>query len=358
MIEDLTDVAPERLAQYDDVIDVRSPAEFAADRLPRAINLPVLSDSERATVGEIYVKRSKFIARRLGAAMIARNVARHLETALADKPAKWRPLLYCWRGGQRSHAMATILSQIGWRVGILDGGYKSWRRSVVAALHGEGDLLPLILLDGRTGTAKSEILRRYAARGGAVLDLEALAAHRGSVFGGFEAEPQPAQTLFESRLFEALEKLGARAPIFVEAESAKIGRIVLPRRLWASMRAAPHVVVAADDAARARYLVTAYADIVCNPDAIREAIERLRPFHAKADIEAWLGLAAAGEFGALVRRLTATHYDPLYDRGQGRRASPPVAVIRIPDLSEAALEIAVGRLEMIAAGARPAAGSR
>lgn len=355
MIEAVTDVAPESLDRFDEVIDVRTPAEYAADRLPRAENLPVLEDDERARIGEIYVQRSKFLARRLGAALIARNVARHLETALAAKPAKWRPLLYCWRGGQRSRAMATILSEVGWRVGVLEGGYKTWRRQVVAALHGAGERLPLILLDGRTGAAKTEILRRHAARGGAVLDLEALAGHRGSVFGGFGSAPQPRQTLFESRLFEALARLGPRGPIFVEAEAAKIGRIALPRRLWESMRSAPHVVVVADEEARASYLMTAYADILTDPETVAAAIERLRPFHAKAEIGRWRDLAAARAFEALARELTEKHYDPLYDRAAARRASPPLDVIRLSDLSPAAIDRAAAKLERIAAAIPPPA---
>jgi tRNA 2-selenouridine synthase len=357
MIESVSDVGPASLRRFDDVIDVRSPAEFEADRLPRAVNLPVLSNAERAEIGETYIQRSKFLARRAGAAIIARNVARHLETALADKPPKWRPLIYCWRGGQRSQAMATILGQIGWRVATLEGGYKTWRRAVVARLHGPGAPLPVILLDGRTGTAKTEILRRYAARGGAALDLEALAGHRGSVFGGFDDAPQPAQTLFESRLHEKLAEIGARAPIIVEAESAKIGRIALPRRLWESMRAARHVVISADDEARTDYLVRTYADAIAAPDAVEKAITRLKPFHAKADFEKWLALAQDGAFRALVRELSARHYDPLYDRAARRRAHPPIDVIRISDFSDAALDLAAERLEKIAAGARPAAES-
>lgn len=349
MIETVADLRPETLAAYEDVIDVRSPAEFEADRLPRAINLPVLSNEERARVGEIYVQKSKFLARRIGAGLIARNVAAHLETALAEKPAKWRPLLYCWRGGQRSNAMATILSQIGWRVGVVDGGYKTWRRQVVAALHGASERIPFILLDGRTGTAKSEILRRFAAQGGAVLDLEGLAAHRGSVFGGHEKEPQPSQTLFESRLFEGLSAIDDRRPIFVEAESSTIGRIGLPKRIWESMRAAPHVVVAAEREARADYLLTAYADIVSNPDIVAGAIERLRPYQSKKDIERWQAFAGAGDFRSLVLELTEKHYDPLYDRGQARRAHPPIETIRISDFGDAALDLAARRLEMIAA---------
>ena len=120
----------ESLTAYSDIIDVRSPSEFAEDHIPGAMNLPVLSDTERAEVGTIYVRDSRFKARRLGAALVSANIARHLQTVLADKTSSYRPLLYCWRGGMRSNAMATVLSAIGWRVAVLERGYKAWRQEV------------------------------------------------------------------------------------------------------------------------------------------------------------------------------------------------------------------------------------
>lgn len=212
------------LAKFDAIIDVRSPGEFAEDHVPGAENLPVLDDAERAQVGTIYVQESRFLARRIGAAHVARNIARHLETALADRPASFRPLIYCWRGGQRSNAMATILSQVGWPVSLLVGGYKTYRRVVQARLYDGEAALRFVLLDGHTGSAKTEILGRLAARGAKVLDLEGLAEHRGSLFGALAGRSQPSQKLFESRLIQALDRLDPGLPIIVEAESSKIGR--------------------------------------------------------------------------------------------------------------------------------------
>ncbi|MFZ1662256.1 MAG: rhodanese-like domain-containing protein, partial [Paracoccaceae bacterium] len=140
---------------FDAIIDVRSPAEFAEDHIPGAINLPVLDNDERARVGTIYKQQSPFLARKIGGALVAKNAARHLEGPLADLTGGWRPLIYCWRGGQRSGSFATILSQVGWRVELLQGGYKTWRALVVTQLADLPVASPVTVLDGNTGTAKT-----------------------------------------------------------------------------------------------------------------------------------------------------------------------------------------------------------
>jgi tRNA 2-selenouridine synthase len=349
MIEPVADLSPASLALYDRVIDVRSPAEFAEDHLPGAINLPGLSNEERAEVGTIYVQDSRFRARRIGAAYIARNVAHHLETALAGEPAKFRPLLYCWRGGMRSNAMATILSAIGWRVGVIEGGYKSWRRLVIHELFESDGPFNLIRIDGETGSAKTAVLQALARRGVPVIDLEALANHKGSVFGETPGGTQPTQKLFETSLYDALRRAG-RGPIIVEAESAHIGRLTLPRRFWKAMVESPRVALSAPIEARAGYIVETYRDFVASSGFVDAAIERLRPFHAKERIEEWLSLSAANEWRALAHALMEHHYDPLYARGR-KRGAMPVATIRLErlaadDVEQAALEAA----RIIAAG--------
>lgn len=351
MIEPVADAAAESLARYDAIIDVRSPAEFAEDRVPGAINLPVLSDAERAEVGTIYVQRSRFEARRLGAAYVARNVAAHLQSALANRDARFRPLVYCWRGGMRSNAMATILSQIGWRVGVLDGGYKTWRREVVRTLMETETPLNLVLIDGQTGTAKTEILRRLQLKGVQTIDLEGLAAHKGSVFGAAPLREQPPQKLFESELCDRLRSFDPARPIAVEAESARIGRLVLPKRVWAAMRAAPRILIEASVEARAAYLPHAYAELIAAPDAVNEAVNRLRPFHAEETIDAWLALAARGAHQDLAARLIREHYDPLYDRSRKRDDRKPIARIRATALTEEGIDAAAAEAaDIIRAG--------
>jgi len=352
MIETIPDASLETLARFDAIIDVRTPAEFAEDHIPGAINLPVLSNEERAEVGTIYTQDSRFRARRVGAAYIARNVARHLETELADRPAAFRSLLYCWRGGMRSGAMATILAQVGWRTGVLNGGYRTWRRAVVASLRDSAEPLKIVLLDGQTGTAKSDILTRLASLSIQTIDLEGLAAHRGSVFGGFSARKQPGQKLFESLLYRALGELDPARPIVVEAESCRIGRCEIPSALWKSMLAAPRIVVTAPAPMRAEYLTTAYADIIRDRTAILYATLRLAPFHAKEQIEDWLDMAHKEQFSGLAESLMRLHYDPLYDRTRKRRGSAPLAEIALDGFSEEALDKAAEEIGAIMAKAR------
>ncbi len=207
----LTSVLHATTLGVDTIIDARSPSEFAEDHLPGAINLPVLDDAERARVGTIYKQQSPFLARKVGAALVARNVAAHLDGPLADMPGGWRPVVYCWRGGQRSGSFATILGQVGWRVDTIEGGYKAWRRLVVDQVQDQPLLSRVVVLDGNTGTAKTELLALMAARGAQVIDLEGMANHRGSLFGQMPGG-QPPQKAFESALGVAAGGAGSLAP--------------------------------------------------------------------------------------------------------------------------------------------------
>jgi len=333
------------LAGFDAVIDVRSPAEFAEDHAPGAISLPVLSNEERALVGTIYVQESRFRARRIGAAIIARNVADHLEGPLADKPGSFRPLIYCWRGGQRSHAMATILSEVGWRTSVLHGGYHSWRRHVVERLY-DGRLdLKFIVIDGQTGTGKTDVLGRLAAAGAQVLDLEGLAAHRGSLFGALPGRAQPSQKLFESELLARLDGFDPGRPVFVEAESSKVGERMVPPALWSSMALAPRIELTAAPEARAAYLASVYRDVVADRAQLDDVLRRLPTPAGKTRRAAWGELADAGQWEALALDLMELHYDPAYRRSSrkdGRRSLGTVAAggLEPAHLDAAAAEIA------------------
>ncbi|MFN7002634.1 MAG: tRNA 2-selenouridine(34) synthase MnmH [Roseinatronobacter sp.] len=324
----------------DTVIDARAPSEFAEDHLPGAINLPVLSDTERAEIGTIYKQESPFLARKRGAALVAMNVAQHLLGPLADKPGDWQPLVYCWRGGQRSGSFATILRQIGWRVAVLDGGYKSYRRLVQAQLYDTPFPAPVLLLDGGTGVAKTEILVRVADMGGQVLDLEALAAHRGSLFGG--EVPQPSQKLFETRLAQAMVALDPKRAVLIEAESNRIGSLRLPPALWQAMRSAPHVEIAAPLDARVAHILRAYRGFCDDPARLAQTLEKLRPYQPKEHLTEWQQAVVEGRFAALVADLILQHYDPRYARARRRSAS--LEEITLPDLSEMSQNLAAQRL--------------
>jgi len=346
-LEVTQDVSPAALAGYDMLIDVRSPGEFAEDHLPGAVNLPVLSDAERAQVGAIYVQESRFTARRLGAAHVARNVAHHLETALADRPGGFRPLIYCWRGGMRSNAMATILSQVGWRTTVLNGGYRTYRRDVVARLYDGGLPLSFVLLDGHTGSGKTELLGLLRARGVQTLDLEGLAAHRGSLFGAVAGQAQPSQKLFESRLLAALDALDPARPVVAEAESSKIGDRMVPPALWTRLAEAPRIELVAERPARARYLVQAYHELTTDPAALEAAFARLPVRPSAERLASWRAMIAASAFAELAEAIMVLHYDPAYDRSRRRHERPLLGSLAVsPEVAEslAAAADAVARL--------------
>lgn len=322
---------------FDTVIDVRSPAEYAEDHLPGAISLPALSDAERAEVGTIYKQESPFEARKIGAAMVARNVAAHLGGPLARMDGSWRPLVYCWRGGQRSGSVATILRAVGWRVETVEGGYRSFRRAVSSALYEDEVAHRLVLIDGNTGTAKTELLHRLAARGAQVLDLEGLARHRGSLLGSVEV-PQPSQKAFETGIATALAGFSTGRPVFVEAESAKIGSLIVPPSLWKAMRASGRVEIDAPLAARARYLSRAYADLVADPGRLCDTLAQLRGLQGAERVARWQDMARAGAVVDLAAELCAEHYDPRYARSRARHGSGALATYRAGALDDAGID--------------------
>jgi len=335
-------------ASFDLVIDARSPSEFAQDHVPGAVNLPVLNDAERAEVGTLYVQESRFAARRVGAAYVARNVARHLETALADKSGGFRPLVYCWRGGMRSNAMALILSQVGWRVGVLAGGYMTYRREVTARLYDSPPSLRVVLLDGPTGSGKTEILQRLAARGIQVLDLEGLAEHRGSLLGRLPGRDQPSQKMFESRLLAAVDALDPGRVVVVEAESSKVGERMIPPALWQAMSAAQQIALSVPAAARARFLAQAYRHLAADPAELMALLRRLPSHPGPRQLEAWLGMVEQGALEDLAGALIEQHYDAAYRRAARKHSRPCLGQVPLTDLGPAALDRAAAEIAQLA----------
>jgi len=304
--------------EFDEIIDVRSPAEFAEDHMPGAVNCPVLSNEERARVGTIYKQESPFAAKKLGAALVARHIAEHIEARFLDKPREWKPLIYCWRGGKRSGAMTHVLRQIGWHACALEGGYKSYRRHVVAELAELPRRFSFRVVTGATGSGKSRLLEALAAQGAQVLDLEALAAHKGSVLGGLPDEAQPSQKMFESRLLAVLQGLTFAEPVYVEAESRKIGQLQVPDALLETMRAGPCLRIEATDAARVRFLIGDYDYFLADPTSLKEKLDCLRELQSGETLAHWNALIDARDWPALVAELLERHYDPLYRRSQGK----------------------------------------
>lgn len=304
--------------EFDAVIDARSPAEFAIDHIPGAINCPVLDDAQRHTVGTMYKQVSSFDARRIGGALAAENIARHLREAFADKPAKWKPLVYCWRGGMRSGSMTTVLRMVGWDAQQLSGGYKGWRRHVIDQLALLSPQLPLRVIAGATGSAKTRVLQALAVLGQQVLDLEDLANHKGSLLGNVPGSPQPSQTGFETRIAAVLETLDLTRPVYVEAESRKIGRLQVPEPLLMRLRASPCIEIDATPTARQAYLLRDYAYVGDDREALARQIGFLKALHSYEVMARWQGWALSGDFAALVPELLMLHYDLQYARSQSK----------------------------------------
>lgn len=301
------------LADFADRIDVRSPAEFALDHVPRATSHPVLDDVERAEIGTLYAT-SPFDARRLGAAKVSRNIARMLDTDFADNPRNWRPLIYCWRGGQRSRALAHILNEIGWRAMQLDGGYRTYRRHVAADLNRLPSRFDFVVVCGLTGAGKSRLLASLQSIGAQTLDLEAIACHRGSLLGGFPGAAQPSQKAFESALHDRLGQLDPARPVFVESESRRVGVVQLCDALLDRMRAGRTLTVRAGLALRVALLKQDYAHFIADAASLEERLQPLTPLHGKATLARWTSLAAASDWDTLVGELLERHYDPAYKR--------------------------------------------
>ena len=328
-----------QLAEFDAIIDVRSPGEFAEDRVPGALNCPVLSNDERARVGTLYKQVSPFEARKVGAALIARNIGSHLDTHFQDKPKHWRPLVYCWRGGQRSGIFTHFLREIGWDAHRIEGGYKTWRRHVIDQLEVLPQQFSYTVISGATGNAKSRVLEAMAELGAQVLHLEALAAHKGSVLGGLPGTPQPTQRLFETLLLTTLGQFDAAQPVFVEAESKRIGQLHLPDAMIGAIRSSPCLRIEAPLAARVDFLLRDYDYFLANPALLAEKLRHLKGLQSNETLDAWQAMIAAGDFADLYRELLEKHYDPLYQRSQLKNYSSydSAASITSNDLSPAGI---------------------
>src|SRR5918992_4982591 len=289
--------------QFDTVIDVRSPAEYAEDHIPGAISAPVLDDAERAQVGTLYKQVSAFEAKKLGAALLAKNAAHHIQEIFQIQPKSWRPLIYCWRGGKRSGAMAHILREIGWNADTLEGGYKAYRRWVVQQLEDLPGKFDFRVIHGPTGSGKSRLLTALKRAGAQVLDLEDLAAHRGSVLGNLPDRPQPSQKMFESLLLKELSALDASRPVFVEGESKKIGELQVPEALMSRMRASSCILLETTLETRVDLLLEEYRHFLGDPKALDTQLDCLAALHGREKIAQWKSLAARGEWREFVSRL-------------------------------------------------------
>jgi len=322
------------LRRFDAIIDARSPSEFAHDHIPGAINCPVLYDDERAQVGTLYKQVSPFEARKVGAALVAINVARHIQEQFQAHPRGWTPLVYCWRGGQRSGAFNHILRQVGWASQRLEGGYKAWRSFVMAELAHLPQQFHFEVVSGPTGCAKTKILHALAAQGQQVLDLEGLAAHKGSVLGELPSTPQPSQKMFDTHLLDTLSRMDPQRPVYVEAESKRIGQVQLPDTLFEKMNHSPWLSVNASLQARVEFLLRDYAYLFDDPQ-LNAHLDRLKINCGQERVDRWKALVAQKDFATLVMELLTEHYDHFYKRSMrhAQTAADPTRVFTADDLS-------------------------
>lgn len=304
------------LAAFDEIIDVRSPAEFAEDHIPGAINCPVLDNAQRIEVGTLYKQVSPFEAKKIGAAMVSENIARHLRSRFLDRPKTWKPLIYCWRGGDRSGAMTTVFRAIGWPAGQLDGGYKAWRSHVIVQLQALSPSYQFKVIAGATGSAKTRILQAIGELGEQILDLENLASHKGSVLGVLPDQPQPTQKGFESSVLQKLQTFDPKRPVYVEAESRKIGNLHVPEPLIERIRSSECLNIEASLEARVDFLLKDYDYFLTLQEFLIQRLDALRGLQSRETLSRWEQLIHAGEWPTLVRELLELHYDPLYRRSQ------------------------------------------
>ena len=312
------DLAVGRLADFHTVIDARTEDEYALDHVPGAVNWPTLNNAERITIGTLYKQVSPFEARKRGAALSARNIAAHIEREVIDKPRDWKPLLYCWRGGNRSGALATILGAIGFQVTLIEGGYKAWRAALVGSLPTLARRLEYRVICGPTGSGKTRLLHALSARGAQILDLEALACHRSSVLGQIPGQPQPSQKRFDSLVWDALRGFDPSRVVYVESESKKVGNVRVPDALMEQMRASPCIDLRLRDEERVALLLEDYAYYVTDPAAFCERLQALTELRGKETVSGWVGKVQAGQTADVVLELLKLHYDPTYSQSMAR----------------------------------------
>jgi tRNA 2-selenouridine synthase len=309
----------QQMDSFDTIIDARSEDEFALDHLPGAVNWPTLDNQQRHDVGWRYKQVNPFEARKLGAAIAARNIAAHIEREVMDKPRTWRPLVYCWRGGQRSGSLSLVLGQIGFRVGIIDGGYKAFRAAIVADTARLSGLFDYRVVCGTTGSGKTRLLHALARAGAQVLDLEDLANHRSSVLGAIPGVPQPSQKAFDTLVWDQLRRFDAARPVFVESESRKVGNVAVPVALMDAMRVRGHCLnLELPDTERVALLMEDYAYFVRDTEAFCNRLDALAEIRGKQVVQGWKAAIQSGAIDTVVQELLVQHYDPVYRQSMQR----------------------------------------
>jgi tRNA 2-selenouridine synthase len=304
--------ALENLDTFSAIIDARSESEYALDRLPNAVNWPTLTDAERHIIGTEYAQVNAFEAKKRGAALAAKNIAAHIEREVIPLPKSWKPLIYCWRGGKRSGSLSLVLSEIGFEVNLIEGGYKAFRAAVVKDIPRLAQQLRYRVICGPTGSGKTRLLQALLSEGAQVLDLEALAEHRSSVLGLIPGQQQPSQKQFDMRVWDALRKLNPARTVWAESESKKVGNVSIPDELMHSLRSSPCARIDMPTEERVALLMEDYAFYVRDPEFFCKRLDVLRDLRGNAVVTQWQQQVHNGQVSQVVRELLELHYDPGY----------------------------------------------
>ncbi len=306
---------------YSAIIDARSEDEFALDHLPGSVNWPSLNNEQRIVIGTLYKQVGPFEAKKKGAGLVAANIASHIEKHVIDLPRDWQPLVYCWRGGKRSGSLALILGQIGFKVAIIEGGYKAFRSELVTAIPPLAERLHWRVICGPTGSGKTRLLHCLKAQGAQVLDLEGLANHRSSVLGFIPGEPQPSQKNFDTLIWDSLRKMDPSKPVYVESESRKVGNLAVPESLIVAMRSGQCYQLELSDDERVKLLLEDYEFFVKDPVLFAKRLDALVAIRGKQQVETWQSNIDQGQIDIVVRELLKLHYDPTYFASMKRNFS-------------------------------------
>ncbi|HRY31668.1 MAG TPA: tRNA 2-selenouridine(34) synthase MnmH [Bacteroidales bacterium] len=319
------------------VIDVRSPAEYRKGHVPGAVNLPLFTDEERMLVGKTYHLRGREEAVREGLKAVGPKLDAFLENTREAINGK-DVMLYCWRGGMRSASFAFLLETAGFNTATLAGGYKQYRQNVLASFRNS---YHFVVLGGKTGSGKTEILRELRQAGCQVIDLEGLANHKGSAYGHIGQHSQPSTEHFENLLADQLRKLDHAQPCLIEDESMTIGRVFLPGDIYRQMKASPLLCLEMPAELRVGRLLNDYAgctlDLILATEGIRK---RLGNDRRKKVVELL-------EAERLEEAATAIleYYDKSYAYDLQSRAAESITVVRT-DTPDAAINAGIIREAM------------
>jgi len=323
-----TPLAPQPFSSYALVIDARSPREYAEDHVPGAVNLPVVDNDEYAEVGTLH-RTDPHAAYMIGVEYSLQNIASHLKPLISRYGPRDRFLVYCFRGGKRSQLWANNLRTIGFEVDVIAGGWKRYRGWVRESLETLPGRFSYRVLCGPTGCGKTRLLDQLASLGEQVIDLEAIASHRGSLLGDLPGRPQPSQKYFDTLLLEQLRRLDPARPVWLEAESKKIGQRQLPDALEKAMHRSPTLHLEAPMAERVRLWREDYPHFAADPVAMVAKLLPLKPLVGGKELELWQSLAAAGRVDELFERVMVAHYDPCYARSTAYAYGPGDTAQRI-----------------------------